>query len=108
MRRPDGSTGIFGVAEKPHFVVLVPRHADGSLQLVEQYRYPVGRRFRQLPQGAREHIPDADLLQVPVGELREETGLIAASLTVAGHLKDAATIAALGLMGSQGRLSDLP
>ena len=44
IRRRDGSGGIYGVIDKPDFVVVVPLHADGSLQLVQQYRYPVGVR----------------------------------------------------------------
>ena len=36
IRRRDGSPGIYGVVEKADFVVVVPAHADGSLQLVQQ------------------------------------------------------------------------
>ena len=40
IRRRDGSIGIYGVVEKPDFVVIVPVEDDGRLHLVEQYRYP--------------------------------------------------------------------
>lgn len=86
IRRQDGSEGIYGVVEKPDFVLIVPVENDGSLHLVEQYRYPVGRRFWEFPQGSWEQIPDADPLEVARGELREETGLDAARMTCVGHL----------------------
>lgn len=85
IRRQDGSTGIYGVVEKPDFVVVVPVGADGSLHLVEQYRYPVAGRFWEFPQGAWEQQPDADPLEVARGELREETGLLAEEMTHVGH-----------------------
>jgi ADP-ribose pyrophosphatase len=86
IRRQDGSEGIYGVVEKPDFVVIVPVENDGSLHLVEQYRYPVGRRFWEFPQGSWEQVADADPLEVARGELREETGLDASQMTYAGHL----------------------
>jgi len=41
IRRRDGSDGLYGVVEKPDFVVIVPLNGD-RLHLVEQFRYPVG------------------------------------------------------------------
>ena len=86
IRRQDGSKGIYGVVEKPDFVVIVPAEPDHSLYLVEQYRYPVQARHWELPQGAWERAPDADPLDVARGELREETGLAAGNMTYVGHL----------------------
>jgi ADP-ribose pyrophosphatase len=86
IRRRDGSTGIYGVVEKPSFVVVVPMEADSRLHLVQQYRYPVGARFWEFPQGAWEADPHADPMDVACGELREETGLAAAEMTYAGRL----------------------
>ncbi len=86
IRLPDGSEGIYGVVEKPHFVVIVPVELDGAVHLVEQYRYPVGARYWEFPQGAWEQTPDADPLDVARGELAEETGLMAAKMTHAGQL----------------------
>ena len=86
IRRQDGSQGIYGVVEKPNFVVVVPIGADGLLHLVEQYRYPVAGRYWEFPQGAWEQQPDADPLEVARGELREETGLLAEEMTYVGHL----------------------
>ena len=81
VRFPDGSKGIYGVVEKVDFVVVIPRHDNGTFELVEQFRYPVGGRFWEFPMGAWETRPDADLLEVAHGELGEETGLAAAQMT---------------------------
>ncbi|GAA5174660.1 NUDIX hydrolase [Niveibacterium umoris] len=85
IRRRSGATGIYGVVEKPDFVVIVPLQ-DDALYLVQQFRYPVGARFWELPQGAWEGQPDATPESVAVGELREETGLVAGAIRDAGHL----------------------
>jgi len=88
IRRRDGSEGIYGggVVEKPDFVVIAPVEADGRLHLVQQFRYPVGGRYWELPQGSWEGAPGADPLEVARGELREETGRDAAEMLYAGHL----------------------
>jgi ADP-ribose pyrophosphatase len=86
IRRRDGSEGIYGVVEKPDFVVIVPIEADGRMHLVQQFRYPVGGRYWELPQGSWETAPGADPLDVARGELREETGLNAAQMLYMGHL----------------------
>jgi ADP-ribose pyrophosphatase len=86
IRHRDGSDGIYGVVEKPDFVVIVPVEQDQRLHLVQQFRHPVGARYWELPQGSWEQAPDVDPLQVARGELQEETGLIAAEIVYAGHL----------------------
>lgn len=59
VRRTDGSEGIFGVVEKTGCSLIVP--FDGShVHLVEQFRYPVGDRFWELPQGSWESDVAAD------------------------------------------------
>ena len=84
IQRQDGSDGIFGVVEKPDFVVIVPVEND-QIYLVEQYRYPVGGRFWELPQGSWEEQPDSDPLAIAQGELREETGLLAQRIEYVAH-----------------------
>src|SRR6187551_307522 len=50
IRRADGSTGIYGVVDKPDFALVIP--LDGErMRLVEQYRYPIGMRRWEFPQG---------------------------------------------------------
>jgi ADP-ribose pyrophosphatase len=89
IRRRDGSDGIYGVVEKPDFVVIVPVEDDGRIHLVQQYRYPVQARYWEFPQGGWEQTPGADPADVARGELQEETGLITAQMVHAGHLFEA-------------------
>lgn len=84
VRRANGAQGIFGVVEKPDFVVIIPIH-DGYIHIVEQYRYPVKKRFWELPQGSWEDNPDADHKLLAAGELREETGLVSKKMEYLGH-----------------------
>ena len=85
IRRRDGSAGIYGVVEKPDFVVVAPVEA-GVVHLVQQYRYPVRGRWWELPQGVWDARPGADPLDAARGELAEETGLRAATMAYAGRL----------------------
>ncbi len=85
IRHPDGTDGIYGVVERADFAVVVP-FQDGRVTLVQQYRYPVQARFWEFPMGMWEDRPDADPATVAAGELREETGLIAASMLHAGAI----------------------
>lgn len=86
MRRRDGSTGIYGVVEKNDFAVIVPLEGDGSVHLVEQYRYPVGARYWELPQGAWQGDDLPNPLALARGELQEETGLHAGRMEQVGEL----------------------
>jgi ADP-ribose diphosphatase len=86
IRRRDGSDGIYGVVEKPDFVVIAPVEDDGRIHLVQQFRYPIGARYWELPQGTWELEPESDPLVLARAELREETGLEASELTCAGKL----------------------
>jgi 8-oxo-dGTP pyrophosphatase MutT (NUDIX family) len=87
---PDGTRGIYGVVDRPDFALVIPREADGSLWLVEQYRYTIGRRSWEFPQGTwppgGERGSQEELARA---ELREETGLRAAELRHLGHLATA-------------------
>ena len=83
IRRADGTEGLYGVIERPDFVVVAAL-GEGCLTLVEQYRYPVGRRLWELPMGSLESKVDAPPAEVAATELREETGLVAARLEKVG------------------------
>jgi 8-oxo-dGTP pyrophosphatase MutT (NUDIX family) len=86
--RADGSTGIFGVVEKPDFALVIPFDGAG-FYTVEQYRYPVSGRFVEFPQGSYEESSGVDPLELARGELAEETGLRAGRIEHLGHLFEA-------------------
>ena len=85
IERPDGSRGIYSVVEKPHFGLVLPAERDG-FWLVEQYRYPLGRRALEFPQGTWSHGDSGSAEALARAELAEETGLRAGSLRHLGHL----------------------
>lgn len=98
IRRPDGSDGIYGVVDKPDYALVIPLDGD-RVHLVEQYRYPLGLRRWEFPQGTapeRAHMAPAELA---VRELREETGFSAASMIEIGLLD-----VAPGLSSQRGRV----
>lgn len=85
VRRDDGSVGIYGVVDKPHFALVVPMDGD-RLHLVEQFRYPLGRRRWEFPQGTAPNRAETEALDLAARELREETGLQAARMTKLGEI----------------------
>lgn len=85
IRRRDGSLGIYGVVDKSDFVIIVPIQ-DGIVHLVQQYRYPIGQRQWEFPQGSWEGEPNADPGALARGELEEETGLLAGNIQQVGQL----------------------
>jgi 8-oxo-dGTP pyrophosphatase MutT (NUDIX family) len=98
IRRSDGSDGIFGVIDKPDYALIVP--ADGDrLHLVEQFRYPLGLRRWEFPQGTAPDRADAEPIELARRELREETGLRAARMTQIGMLD-----VAPGMSSQRGRV----
>lgn len=84
----NGSQGIYGVVEKPHFAMIVPFENNG-FHLVKQYRYAVQQSFWEFPQGSYEESPNVDPLELAKGELLEETGLVASSVKKIGFLYEA-------------------
>jgi len=88
IRRADGSAGIFGVIDKPDYALIVPVDGD-RLHLVEQFRYTLGLRRWEFPQGTAPNRVDTDPLELARRELREETRLRAAALIPLGMLDTA-------------------
>lgn len=82
---PDGATGIYSVVEKAHFALVIPAEREG-FWLVEQYRYPLGRRSWEFPQGTWTQGEGGTPAELARAELEEETGLRAATLHHLGHL----------------------
>lgn len=95
IQRADGSEGIYSVIEKNDFVVILPVEGD-HIYVVEQFRYPLGQRTIELPQGSWELAPDAAPEDLAAGELLEETGLIAGQLEHVGYQKLAQGYSAQG------------
>lgn len=85
VRRADGSEGVYGVVDKPDYALIIPLE-DDRLQLVQQFRYPLGLRRWEFPQGTAPDHPDIPSTELAARELREETGLVAESLTDIGLL----------------------
>lgn len=85
VQRRDGSIGRYGVVHSRDFVLVIP--FDGErYHLVEQFRYPVGARLWEFPQGSvagGESLPPEELAAI---ELAEETGLRAGQLDYLGFL----------------------
>lgn len=82
--RSNGEKGIYGVVEKDDSAIILPID-DGRIWLVEQYRYPIGERSLELPQGGWEMEID-DPEELARGELKEELGLGATTMTLLGCL----------------------
>ena len=98
IRRADGTTGIYGVVDKPDYALIIP--LDGErVRLVEQYRYPIGIRRWEFPQGTAPERADSDPLELATRELREETGLRAGKMIELGLLD-----VAPGMSSQRGRV----
>jgi len=74
---PTGRPATYGrVGFKNRAIAVVPLHADGTLTLVGQNRFPFGRYSWEIPEGG---VPyDEDPLDGAKRELAEEVGLAAA------------------------------
>jgi len=82
IERSNGLHGIYSVVDKDDCAIILPIQGD-TIFLVEQFRYTIQQRCLELPQGGWE-TPDVDPEALASGELREETGLIAGSMTRLG------------------------
>jgi 8-oxo-dGDP phosphatase len=85
IRRADGTDGIYGVIDKPTYALVIPRDGD-RLHLVEQFRYPIGKRRWEFPAGTAPERAAQDPAELAVRELQEETGLLAGRMELIGHL----------------------
>lgn len=74
VERRDGSRGLYAVTHSRDFALVIP--FDGErFHLVEQFRYPVGRRLWEFPQGSVAEPAELTPEQVAAIELVEEAGL---------------------------------
>ena len=79
IERSNGTRGIYSVVDKQDCAVILPIDGD-HIWLVEQFRYTIGERALELPQGGWE-ADNVDPEELARGELREETGLRAGRMT---------------------------
>jgi ADP-ribose pyrophosphatase len=84
IERSNGARGIYGVVDKDDCAIIVPLEGE-TIYLIEQFRYTIQRRALELPQGGWE-TADVDPEELARGELREETGLTAATMTRLGTI----------------------
>ena len=83
IERANGQRGIYGVVDKDPACIVIPLEvtAEGEfVYLIEQFRYTVGGRYAEFPQGGWE-IAEVVPEELARGELREETGLTAERMT---------------------------
>jgi 8-oxo-dGDP phosphatase len=85
IRRPDGSDGIYTVVDKPTYALVIAQDGD-RFHLVEQFRYPLGLRRWEFPQGTAPDQNDLEPTELAARELREETGLRAQTMRLLGQL----------------------
>ena len=48
--RSNGEKGVYGVVEKDDSAIILPLEGD-RIWMIEQFRYPIGERALELPQG---------------------------------------------------------
>lgn len=79
---PDGTTGIYGVVEKPDYAIVVAYPDPDHVLLVRQYRYTIKEWTLEFPQG---YVAGASPEEMAGTELVEETGFSAANLRRIGR-----------------------
>jgi 8-oxo-dGTP pyrophosphatase MutT (NUDIX family) len=95
IERRDGSRGTYAFVEKADFALVIPAENDG-FHLVEEYRYPIGRRTWSFPQGGFPKGQTGSPEDLAALELSQETGLSASTLTRLGYLHPAHGISSQG------------
>ena len=86
VKLPNGKTATREWIKHPGASSLIPLLPDGSIILVKQYRYPVGKITLEVPAGKLD-TPEEDPLLCAQRELSEETGY------TADHMEKLTTIA---------------
>ncbi len=82
-RLPDGQLASREVVYHPGGVGILALEEDGTVYLVQQYRYPIGKVLLEIPAGKLDGPEDHRL--AAARELSEETGLEAEELTYLGY-----------------------
>ena len=76
--QPDGVIATYGVIDKDDFAIVIAQEGD-AFHLVEQFRYPIGRRSWEFPMGTWPAGSSGTADELARQELLEETGLTAAN-----------------------------
>src|SRR5215469_10326471 len=84
IERNNGMRGIYGVVEKCDSAIVIAIEGD-EVYLVEQFRYPVGMKTLEFPQGSLERN-DVDPAAIAREELQAETALSADKLECLGEI----------------------
>jgi 8-oxo-dGTP pyrophosphatase MutT (NUDIX family) len=95
IERRDGSRGTYAFVEKTDFALVIPAENDG-FHLVEEYRYPIGRRTWSFPQGGFPAGQTGQPEELACFELIQETGFHARHLVKLGYLNCAHGITSQG------------
>lgn len=82
-RLPDGSVSEREWIKHPGACAVIPVFEDGSIQMIRQFRYPLGRVFLEVPAGKIDTGEAID--NTARRELLEETGLVSKNLEYCGH-----------------------
>ena len=85
IERDDGSRGTYAYVVKRNFALIIPAE-NGGFHLVEEYRYPLGRRGWSFPQGGFPADESGTADELARMELAQETGLRAGRMTHLGSV----------------------
>ena len=83
VRLPNGLLTTREIVRHPGSVGIIPRHADGRIVLVRQFRYVAGREMWEIPAGTLDK-PGEEIAAAARRELAEEAGLEAGRWTMLG------------------------
>jgi len=89
IERANGQRGIYGVIDKDPASIIIPLEVTSEgefVYLIEQFRYTVGGTFAEFPQGGWQQA-EVVAEELARGELLEETGLTAESMTLLSTLQ---------------------
>ena len=80
---PDGKDTLLDIVVHPGAVTLIPIDSQGNIYFVRQYRHAVGEELLELPAGT---LNEGEKPQVcALHEVREETGMSAATIKLIGE-----------------------
>jgi 8-oxo-dGTP pyrophosphatase MutT (NUDIX family) len=92
----DGRVVTYAVVDKTDFAVVIAEE-DGAFHLVEQFRYPLGRRSWEFPMGTWSAGQSGPVEELARRELLEETGVTAATWRrISGRMHEASGFCSQG------------